>query len=75
MGDRKPASPEDMRRVRQIRRAATVMAATMVIWMGAQFLGSQMGWPTRFVFLFDIAAMAALVEQALMALLVWRLSD
>jgi hypothetical protein len=55
-----PTDP-DHRNVRQIRLAAIVMAATMVIWMGAQLLGGQLGLPVRFVFLFDLAAIAALV--------------
>ncbi|QBY00153.1 hypothetical protein E2K80_04885 [Rhodophyticola sp. CCM32] len=51
----------DRRNLRQIRLAAIVMAATMVIWMGAQLLGRNLGLPVRYVFLFDLAAIAALV--------------
>ncbi len=58
--------------MRQIRMAAIVMAATMVLWMGAQFLGSQLGWPARFVFLFDLAAIAALVWALLVTYWVWK---
>jgi hypothetical protein len=60
-----PPNPEhsdiERRRRGQIRLAAIVMAATMVLWMGAQVFGSQMGLPARFVFLFDFAAIAALI--------------
>ncbi len=31
----------------------------MVLWMAAQWLGGQLGWESRFVFLFDFAALAA----------------
>ncbi len=72
MTNRKPISPDDLRLTRQIRRAAIVMAATMVIWMGAQFLGGQLGLPVRFVFLFDIAAMAALVWALVVTYWVWK---
>ncbi len=57
---------------RQIRRAAFVMAATMIIWMGAQFMGSQLGWPVRLVFLFDLAAIAALVWALIVTYWVWK---
>ena len=72
MAERKPISDNDQRLVRQIRRAAIVIAATMVLWMGAQFLGGQMGWPARFVFLFDIAAFAALVWALVVTYWVWK---
>lgn len=72
MPDRDPITAKDQRFVRQIRRAAIVMAATMVIWMGAQFLGGQMGWPARFVFLFDLAAIAALVWALVVTYWVWK---
>lgn len=72
MSDRKPISPGDLRLTRQIRRAAIVMAATMILWMGAQYLGGQMGLPVRFAFLFDIAAMAALVWALVVTYWVWK---
>lgn len=71
-----PDSPEDSakeRRLRgQIRLAAIVMAATMVLWMGAQFFGGQLGLPVRFVFLFDLAAIAALVWSLFVTYWVWK---
>lgn len=72
MPDRKPISDDERRLVRQIRRAAVVMAVTMVVWMGAQYLGGQMGWPVRYVFLFDIAAFAALVWALVVTYWVWK---
>lgn len=65
-------SKTERRRRGQIRLAAGVMAATMVLWMGAQFLGGQLGWPTRLVFLFDLAAIAALVWSLFVTYWVWK---
>jgi hypothetical protein len=62
----------DRQRVGQIRLAATVMAATMILWMGAQFLGGQLGLPVRFAFLFDLAAFAALVWALFVTYQVWK---
>ncbi len=71
-----PRRPEDSateRRHRgQIRLAAFVMAATMVLWMGASFLGGQLGLPPRFAFLFDLAAIAALVWALFVTYWVWK---
>ena len=71
-----PTRPEDSaterRRRGQIRLAAIVMAATMVLWMGASFLGGQLGLPPRFAFLFDLAAIAALVWALFVTYWVWK---
>ncbi|MDG3040772.1 DUF5337 domain-containing protein [Roseicyclus marinus] len=71
-----PPRPEDTeierRRRGQIRLAAIVMAATMILWMGASFLGGQLGLPPRFAFLFDLAAIAALVWALFVTYWVWK---
>lgn len=68
--------PDAPRRVspqaRKARIAAIVMAATMILWMGAQLLGGQLGLPVRFVFLFDLAAIAALVWALIVTYQVWQ---
>jgi hypothetical protein len=46
---------------RQARVVALVIAGTMVLWLGAQWLGGALDWPARFAFLFDFIALAALV--------------
>lgn len=63
---------QDKRFVGQIRIAAIVMAVAMLLWMGGQFLGGQLGWPVRFVFLFDLAAIAALVWALFVTYQVWK---
>lgn len=71
-----PSRPEDTeterRRRGQIRLAAIVMASTMILWMGASFLGGQLGLPPRFAFLFDLAAIAALVWALFVTYWVWK---
>jgi hypothetical protein len=56
----------------QIRLAAGVMAASMVLWMGAQVLGGQLGLPVRVAFLFDLAAIAALIWALVVTYWVWK---
>jgi membrane protein implicated in regulation of membrane protease activity len=72
MPDRRDISEAERRRVRQIRRAAIVMAATMVLWIAAQYIGGQMGWQPRFAFLIDLAAFAALVWALIVTYWVWK---
>lgn len=56
----------------QVRLVALVIAGTMVAWMGAQWLGGQMGWPVRYVLLFDFAALAGFVWALLVTYRIWR---
>ena len=64
--------PAELKRAAQARLVAIVLAATMVLWMGAQWLGGQMGWETRFVFLFDFAALAAFLWAMVVTYQIWR---
>ena len=59
--------------VAQARQAAVVIAATMVVWIGAQWLGGQLGWQARFVFLFDLAAWAAFIWAIYVTFRIWRM--
>jgi hypothetical protein len=68
---RAPA-PRDRARAAQARLAAVVLAGTMVLWMGAQWLGGRLGWEARFAFLLDLAAMAAFVWTMVVAWRLWR---
>ena len=65
-------SAADMRRVRQIRLVAIVMSATMIIRIALQYIGGQMGWAPRIAFLFDLAAIAALVWALVVAYWGWK---
>lgn len=71
MAETRP-DPADLKRARQTRLVAIVLAATMILWMGAQFVGGQMGWETRFAFLFDLAAIAGFVWAMVVTYQIWR---
>lgn len=66
------ASSQDMALARQARMVALVLVGTVVLWMGAQFLGGKMGWDVRYVFLFDLAAMAAFFWTLVVTYRLWR---
>ena len=56
----------------QVRLVALVLAGTMILWMGAQWLGGAMGWQTRYVFLFDLAALAGFIWALVVTYQIWR---
>lgn len=62
----------DLQRARQVRLVAIVLVATMVLWMAAQFLGGKLGLETRFVFLFDLLAIAGFVWALVVTYRIWR---
>ena len=57
---------------RKGRVAALVIAGTMLLWMLMQAIGAHLGWPTRLVFLFDLAAIAALFWALVVTYQVWQ---
>lgn len=63
---------EDMRLAKEARLVAVVIALTMILWLGAQWLGGKAGWETRFVFLFDLAALAAFIWAMVVTWRIWR---
>lgn len=65
-------SPQDKALAAQARMVAFVIAGTMLLWMGAQYLGGTLGWETRLVFLFDLAAMAAFFWALVVTYRIWR---
>jgi Family of unknown function (DUF5337) len=64
--------PDSKHQAAQTRLVACVLAGTMVLWMGAQWLGGQMGWDTRYVFLFDLAAIAGFLWAMIVTYRIWR---
>ena len=48
------------------------MAATMILWMGAQVIGSEMGWAPRFALLIDLAALAGFLWALVTTYQIWR---
>ena len=51
---------------------AIVIAVTMVLWMGAQWLGDRFGLEARYVLLFDLAAMAAFFWALVVTWRIWQ---
>lgn len=57
---------------RKARVASIVIFVTIVVWMGASWIGGQTGWPVRYAFLFDFAALAALFWALVVLFQVWH---
>ena len=64
--------PQDMLVARKARLVGLVLAATMALWIGAQVVGGEMGWDTRFAILFDFAALAAFFWALVVTYQIWR---
>jgi hypothetical protein len=54
------------------RTVAIVIAATMILWMGAQWVGGQAGWHPSYALLFDLAALAAFFWSLVVLVQLWR---
>ena len=63
---------QDRQLARQARLVALVFAFTMIFWMAAQWLGGQMGWQSRYVFLFDMLALAGFLWGLIVTWQIWR---
>ncbi len=57
---------------RKSRMVAVVITVVMVLWMGAQWIGGQVGMNPNFVFLFDLAALAAFFWTMIVTYQIWR---
>ena len=57
---------------KQARVASLVIAATIVLWMLASWIGGRIGLPIRYAFLFDFAAIAAFIWALVVLFGVWR---
>jgi hypothetical protein len=68
----KSPDPVDRSRALQARTVGIVLAVTILAWMGVQWLGGQFGWETRFVFLADLAAIAAFLWALVVTYQIWR---
>ena len=63
---------KDTRLARQARTVSLVFATTMILWMLAQWIGREMGLPSRYVFLFDLAALAGFGWGLAVTWQIWR---
>lgn len=66
------ASESELAQARKARMVALVLVATMVGWMGLQWLGRELGLPSQFVFLFDLAALAGFIWALVVTYQIWR---
>ncbi len=64
--------PSDLKRAARARLVGLVLVGTMVLWLGAQWLGGRLGWETRYVFLFDLAALAGFLWALVVTYQIWR---
>jgi hypothetical protein len=51
---------------------ALVIAGTMLLWMGAQYVGGEMGWPLKYTLLVDLAALAGFIWALVVTYQIWR---
>jgi hypothetical protein len=63
---------KDLTLAREARLVAVVIAVTMVLWLGLQWLGGQLGWDPSYAFLFDLAALAAFIWALVVTWRIWR---
>ena len=66
------ASEKDKALARKGRMVSLVIAGTILVWIGAQWIGGQVGLPLRYAFLFDFAAIAALIWALAVTAQIWR---
>ena len=71
MQDNRPDAEKLRQTAVQVRLVAVVIAGTMILWMGAQWLGGVMGWQARFAFLADLAALAGFTWALLVTYRIW----
>jgi predicted branched-subunit amino acid permease len=57
---------------KQTRIASIVIIVAFTSWMGMSWIGGRIGLPTRFAFLIDFAALAALFWAMVVLFWVWR---
>ena len=68
----RPDPEQERRMARKARLVAFVIAGTMLLWMGAQWLGGKVGLEARYAFLFDFAALAAFFWALVVTYQIWR---
>ncbi|CUJ21837.1 DUF5337 domain-containing protein [Cognatishimia activa] len=66
------SSDLDQQLARKGRMVSLVIAGTLILWMLIQVVSNLLGLPGRYAFLFDFAAMAALLWALINGLQLWR---
>jgi hypothetical protein len=70
--ERRRPDPGELALARQARTAGAVVAAAMLAWLAAQWLGPRFGLAGNYALLVDFAALAAFVWALVVAVRVWR---
>ncbi len=65
-------APQEETQTQKGRMVALVIAATMFLWLVAQWAGRYFDWPARFAFLFDMMAIAAFIWSLYVTYQIWR---
>lgn len=63
---------QEQKLARKTRHVSLVIAGSMVLWLGVQWVGQAMGLPGRYALLFDLAALAALIYAGINIYQIWR---
>jgi hypothetical protein len=56
----------------EARLIAVVICLAAGLWLGVEYLGGQMAWPPRFIFLADLSAGAAFLWAMVATYRLWR---
>ncbi|MFC3179952.1 DUF5337 domain-containing protein [Cypionkella sinensis] len=64
--------PKEARLARQTRLVALVIAGTMLLWMGGQQIGAELGLPLKYSLLIDLAALAGFIWAMAVTYQIWR---
>jgi hypothetical protein len=65
--------PSDAKRAKQAKRAALVIAGTMLVWILLQLIGAQYDWAPKYALLIDLAALAGFIWALVITFEIWRL--
>ncbi len=66
--------PQAVLIARKARRVALVIAGTMLLWLGGQRIGAEMGIPLKYSFLIDLMALAGFIWAMVVTYQIWRAS-
>ena len=56
----------------EARLIAVVITLAVLLWLGVEYLGGQMNWPPKYVFLADLSAGAAFLWAMIASYRLWR---
>ena len=64
--------PKEAALKRQTKLVALVIAGTMLLWMGGQQIGAELGLPLKYSLLIDLAALAGFIWAMVVTYQIWR---